>query len=199
MKRTNSWLRFFVQNRRLLLFLILPLVGCIVGMLLYHSLPEEWAALLPVRAVEGSVSGVFSGWLNTCVQPICLLVLLFIAGLSVCGAPLVVCVPVFWGIGLGLCQAHYLSDGVKGWLTIAVALLPAAVLELVALLMACSEALRMTLLVAVQLLPRSAHCGGLWPDFRLYSMRFLLLLAILLGASALDVLLRLVCGGLLSG
>lgn len=198
MKRTNSWFRFFVQNRRLLLLLILPLIGCVCGMVLYGSLPEEWAALLPLRPVEGTLAGVLSDWLSTRFQPICLLVLLWIAGLSACGAPLIVCVPVFWGLGLGLYQACCLQDGPGGWLRMALMLLPAAVLELVALLMACSEALRMTLLVAVQLLPRSARCGGLWPDFRLYSLRFLLLLALLLGAGALDVLLRLVCGGMLS-
>lgn len=195
MKRTNSVVAFIVKNRRLLLFLLLPLLGCICGLLLYNTLqtvlPKEWLALLPMTPVTGGIHGIFTQWFFACFQPICLLLLLFLAGVSAFGAPLVFLIPVFWGIGLGCSEAYYVQNGVSGWLLVIGLLLPPAVVELVALLMACSESFRMTVLVAVQLLPRSAHCGGLWQDFRLYCMRFLLLLVWILGAGALDVLLRL--------
>lgn len=201
MKRTNSIGNFLKQHRRLLLLLLLPLIGCIGGMLLYSplslSLPTEWLALLPLTPVKGDFSSILSQWVSSCFQPLCLLALLFFSGVSACGAPFVVLVPIFWGIGLGFSEAYYVQSGMSGWLVLAVILLPSAIMELVALLMACSEALRLTLLMAVQLLPRSARCGGLWQDFRLYCMRFLLLLAFILGASALDVILRLLLGGLL--
>lgn len=201
MKRTNSIVDFLKQNRRLLLFLLLPLIGCIGGMLLYSplstSLPAEWWALLPLPPVKGDMASVLWQWLSSCFQPLCLLALLYFLGVSACGAPLILLVPIFWGIGLGFSEAYYVQNGMNGWLVLAVVLLPPAVMELVALLMACSESLRLTLLMAVQLLPRSAHCGGLWRDFRLYSMRFLMLLGLILGAGALDVILRLLLGGLL--
>lgn len=201
MKRTNSIGRFFLQNRRLLLFLLLPLIGCIGGMLLYAplqvSLPAEWWALLPLKPITGGLQGVFTQWFSSCFQPVCLLVLLFLAGISACGAPTVFLIPIFWGIGIGFSEAHYAQNGMSGWFVLAAVLLPSAVMELVALLMACSESLRMTLLTAVQLSPRSARCGGLWQDFRLYCVRFLLLLILILGAGALDVILRLLLGGLL--
>ena len=201
MNRTNSIGRFFLQNRRLLLFLLLPLIGCISGIVLYMplkaSLPTEWWALLPLKPIAEGFQGVFSQWFSSCFQPFCLLVVLFFSGLSACGAPAVFLVPIFWGIGLGFSEAYYAQDGMAGWLVLAAVLLPSAVMELVVLLMACSESLRMTLLIAVQLLPRSARCGGLWQDFRLYCVRFLLLLVLILGAGALDVILRLLLGGLL--
>ncbi len=201
MKRTNSIGTFLKQNRRLLLLLLLPLIGCISGMVLYSplssSLPEEWWALLPLTPVKADVANVFTQWFSSCFQPLCLWVLLFLSGVSACGAPIVLLVPVFWGIGLGFSEAYYVQNGMSGWLVIAVLLLPSAIMELVALLMACSEALRLTLLMAVQLLPRSARCGGLWQDFRLYCVRFLVLSAFILGAGALDVILRLLLGGLL--
>ena len=106
-------------------------------------------------------------------------------------------VPLFWGMGLGLSEIYYAQNGVGGWLILAIIVLPSAVMELVALLMACSESLRMTLLMAVQIFPRSARCGGLWQDFRLYCVRFLLLLILIVGAGALDVILRLLLGGYL--
>ncbi len=201
MKRTNFIGSFLKQNRRLLLLLLLPLVGCIAGMALYSplsvSLPSEWWALLPLTPVKGDFAVLLSQWFSSCFQPLCLLALLFFSGVSACGAPLVFLVPIFWGIGLGFSEAYYAQSGMSGWLVLAVVLLPSAIMELVALLMACSEALRLTLLMAVQLLPRSARCGGLWQDFRLYCMRFLVLLAFVLGAGALDVILRLLFGGLL--
>ncbi len=192
MKRTNPIWQFVVQNRRMLLFLLLPLIGCIGGILLYPTIQPEWAALLPIKPITGGVAGAFAGWWTACFQPLCLMAVLFVCGLSALGAPIVVAVPVFWGIGLGLCEAHYAALGASGWLVLAFVLLPSAVMELVALLMAASEALRMSLLVAVQLLPRSPRCGGLFEDFRLYGVRFLLLLALVLGAGALDVIVRLV-------
>lgn len=201
MKRTNSIGKFFLQNRRLLLFLLLPLIGCLCGVVLYTplqaSLPAEWLGLLPLRPISGGFQNVLSQWFSACFQPFCLLLLLFFAGVSACGAPAVFLVPIFWGIGLGFSEAYYAQSGMSGWLVLAAILLPAAVMELVALLMACSESLRMTLLMAVQLLPRTARCGGLWQDFRLYCARFLLLLLLILVSGALDVILRLLFGGVL--
>jgi hypothetical protein len=66
-------------------------------------------------------------------------------------------------------------------------------MEAVVLLMASSECLRMSLHFAATLLPRSAHCGGLWQEFRLYGLRFVVLLLLMLAAGALDVGMRLVC------
>lgn len=198
MKRTNPLLRFISHNKRLLILLLLPLIGCIGGVALYDTLQEPWAALLPVKAVGAGISAIFSQWLIACFQPACLLLVLFLSGLSACGTPLIAAVPMFWGLSLGLCEAHVLQTGARGWAILAIAVLPSAVAELVALLMACSESLRMSWLVAVQVLPRSARCGGLWSDFRLYAVRFLCLFLIVLGAGALDVLLRLAAGGLLS-
>ena len=201
MKRTNSIGRFFVQHRRLLVFLLLPLSGCVAGLVLYTTLstvlPTEWMALLPLKPITGGFAGACGQWFASCFQPLCLLILVFIAGWSACGMPLLIVIPVFWGIGLGMSEAYYAANGVSGWLVLAAVLLPHAIMELVAILMGCSEAMRMTVLVTVQLFPRSARCGGLWQDFRLYVIRFLLLAALLLGAGVLDVMLRLLLGGLL--
>ena len=198
MKRTNSFARFFVNNRRLLLFLLLPIVGSACGMMFYAplqaTLSEKWWGLLSPTMISGGAQGVFLEWFSVCFEPFCLLLLLFLCGLSACGAPIVFLVPLFWGIGMGLKAGLCAQNGFGGWLVLAVIVLPSAVMELVALLMACSESLRMTLQMAVQVLPHSARCGGLWQQFRLYCVRFLLLLLLVLGAGALDVLLRLLLG-----
>ena len=194
MKRTNLWLRFFADNRRLLLLLLLLFVGYVGGLIVYRSLDgillERANVLLPIREVQGGLRGGFSQLISSCFQSFCLLAILFIAGLSACGAPISLVIPLFWGAGLGMTQAYYYTLGGSGVLLAAVLVLPHSLPEAAALLMGCAESLRMSMQVACQLLPRNAHCGGLWQDFRLYSGRFLLLLPLLLLAGAMDVGLR---------
>ncbi|MBR2338677.1 MAG: stage II sporulation protein M [Clostridia bacterium] len=194
MKRTNLRIRFFTDNRRLLLLLVFLFVGCIGGVVLYHSLKGELLeranTLLPLRGITGGIRGGFSQLCSSCFQTLCLLAVLFIAGLSACGAPIAFTIPLFWGAGLGMTQAYYYASGGAGVLLTALLVLPHSLPEAAALLMGCAESLRMSMQITGQLLPRGAHCGGLWQDFRLYSVRFLLLLPLLLAAGALDVGLR---------
>lgn len=195
-KGTTRIARFISDNRRLLLFLLLPLIGCVCGLLLYGTVRNaDWAGLLTIGRVPANVSGVFSQFWSSCFQPILLLALLFVSGLSACGIPAALVVPVFWGIGLGLTEAYYCATGFGGVAVVAAVLLPHSVMEAVALLMGASECFRMSVRFAASLLPRSAHCGGLWQEFRLYAVRFLLLILLLLGAGALDVGMRLICAG----
>ena len=195
-KGTTRIARFISDNRRLLLFLLLPLIGCVCGLLLYGTVCNaDWARLLTIGRVPANVSGVFSQFWSSCFQPILLLALLFVSGLSACGIPAALVVPVFWGIGLGLTEAYYFAAGFGGAAVVAAVLLPHSVMEAVALLMGASECFRMSARFAVCLSPHSAHCGGLWQEFRLYAVRFLLLTLLLLGAGALDVGMRLICAG----
>ena len=198
MKRTGTtrMVRFVKENQRLLLFLLLPIGGCLCGLLLYGAVSAaEWITLVEIRPVPVGIGQVFSQLFESCFQPILLLAILFVSGLSACGIPAALAVPVFWGMGVGLTQACYYAEGWGGVAVVAAVLLPHSVMEAVVLLMAASECFRMSVRFAVQLLPRSAHCGGLWQDFRLYAVRFLLLLLLLFVAGALDVGMRLLCVG----
>lgn len=194
MKRTNSFRRFFIGNRRLLLFLALLLGGCLVGVLLHNSfrqtLPESLTALLRVQTVSDGLRGGVACMASSCFQTFCLLAILFLSGLSACGAPITFAVPLFWGVGLGMTEAYYYACGGAGVLLVAVLVLPHSLLKAAALLMGCAESLRMSLLLSGQLLPKSAHCGGLWQDFRLYALRFAVLLIPLAVSGVLDVLMR---------
>ncbi len=197
-KRTNRVGRFLADNRRILCFLLLPIVGCICGMLLYSTVRSaSWLTLFTVERITPKFPAAFSALFESCFQPIVLLTALFLAGLSACGAPFAVIIPLFWGLGLGMTQAGYYATGWGGVLTVSAVILPHAVMELVAILMAASESLRMSLRFTAVVLPRTAHCGGLWQEFRLYCIRFAVLLFLLFGAGALDVILRLIFSSLL--
>lgn len=198
MKRrsTDKVRRFLADNYRTLLFLVLPLAGCLLGVLLYGAVRgSSWATLLPIGSVPRTFGAICSAFWSSCFQPLLLLALLFVAGLSACGSPVALATPVFWGVGLGLTQAYYYAGGWAGVGVTAAVLLPHSVMEAVALLMGAAECFRMSICFATILLPHSAHCGGLWQPFRLYVMRFLLLTLLLFGAAALDVGMRLLCAG----
>lgn len=192
-RRTNRMKRFFIDNSRLLAFLVLLLGGCVCGMVFYTALRDTaWVAALTADPVVLTFRGVMLAWLESCFPSVVLLMVLFLCGLSACGSPAALIVPSFWGLGLGLIQAQYYADGWRGVALSAATVLPHAVMEAVALLMGASECLQMSLRFAGQLLPRGAHLGGLWQSFRVYLLRFAVLAALLMGAAAVDVVLRIV-------
>ena len=193
-KRTTRIKHFLRDNYRLLLFLLLPVSGIVCGMCLYPALRESgWSTLVAVEPIKGGFAAVLSQWSRCLFQPLLLLVVLFLAGLSVCGLPLSLLVPLFWGLGLGVVQAAEFGQGFMGLAVSAAVFLPHSVMETVALLMAAAECFRMSWRFITVLSPRLARCGGLWPEFRLYSVRYLLLCLLLFAAAALDVIMRLLC------
>ena len=184
---------FFMENRRLLVFLALFLTGVVGGSLVFLAghdmLTGDLALILQVRPVDKGLLGGIAALGSSCFSTFLLLALLFLCGLSACGAPVTALVPVFFGLGIGLTEAYYYGIGGAGILFTALFVIPHNLLAAAALLMGCSESLRMTLLLSGQLLP-SVHCGGLWQDFKLYCMRFAMFLGIMLAAGVVDVLMR---------
>lgn len=187
---------FLEQNRRLLIFLSLLLAGVLGGVLLFtashDALAHELSLMLDIPAIEG-FSGGMSVLFSSCFSTIVLLLVLFLAGLTVYGAPVTAVVPLFFGLGVGMTEAYYYGAGRPGILFVAVLVVPRTLIAAAALLMGCSESLRMSLLLSGQLLPSSAHCGGLWKDFRLYGVRFLVFFGLAFVAGVVEVCLRTAC------
>lgn len=194
---TAAFGAFMSENRRLLAFLALFFVGVLGGVLVFTashgSLSEKLSPMLNTPAVDGGFQNGISALFSSCFSTVVLLLALFLAGMSACGAPVAALVPVFYGLGLGLTEAYYYGAGGAGVLFTALLVVPHSLVAAAALLMGCSESLRLTLLLSGQLLPTSAHCGGLWQDFRLYCVRFLLFFGLAFGAGVLDICLRLAC------
>ena len=194
MKRIHSRMHFTADNRQRLLLLLLLLAGVGGGVAVYASfgeeLPERMRALLSLQPIPATFRDAVWQLLSDCFQMLVLLLVLFVSGLSACGIPVVVLVPLFWGVGLGLSLAYYYTDGLNGVLLCAVLLLPPTVPKAAVLLMACKQSLHMSAQMLGRLFPRGARCGGLWQTFRTYCGRFFLLLPIVLLAGVLDVGLR---------
>lgn len=189
--------RFIRSHQRLMLFLSLLIGGVVIGCLFFKAYGQGETAylsrVLTLSPLSPDVKAVLSALYHSCFFPTLLLIVLFLSGLSACGLPVVLVVPFFFGLGIGMSEAYYYSTGWRGVLTVLLLLLPPLLLKSVALLMASSESMRMTLLFSRQLLAGPPSDDGIHPHFRLYVLRFLIFLLIIFAAGVADVLLRLLC------
>ncbi len=203
-RRRREMIAFLRDNRRLFPFMGVFLVGVAVGVAVYTAAPQEtaagWGEMLRVSPVEGGLrQGLFALW-GSCFSTVALLGALYLLGLWACGVPFVLAVPLFYGLGLGLTEAYYYAMGRQGVAAVAAVILPIGLLNAAVLVMAGAQAMRMSTRLSRQLLPVSVGgdpSGGLWTDFRLYSLRFLLCLVGAMAVGLLDVLLRTLCSGIL--
>ncbi len=189
--------RFIRSHSRLVLFLTLLLSGVMIGCLFYGLYGRTETAylsrVLTASPLDTTVGAILSALYNSCFLPVLLLMVLFFCGLSACGLPVVMLVPFFFGLGIGMSEAYYYNTGWRGVLTVLLLMLPPLFLKSLSLLMASAEAMRMTLLFSRQLLPQSSSHEGMNRHFRLFVLRFLIFLLMTFAAGVVDVLLRLLC------
>lgn len=194
MKRTTTRRRrelkhFVADNRRLFPFAGLFAAGVAAGVAVYAAvgdhIPDRLVTLSPVPA------GVW-GWLTAlgggCFATLCMLTALFLFGLWGCGAPFILTVPLFHGLGLGMTEAHYYSRGWGGVATVAAAVMPVGLLGAVVLAAAGAQSLRMSVGLTRHLLGGDGAADT--KAFRLYCLRFLIFLAAAVAVGILDVLIR---------
>lgn len=209
MKRTTTRRRremaaFYRENRRLFPFVGLFLLGVLLGVVVYITAGRQttaaWGDLLRVSGIQGGLrEGAQALW-GSCFSTVLLLLLLYVLGLWACGAPFVLFVPLFHGLGLGLTLAYYYAMGWAGVGAVVTVIAPSGLLTAALLITAGAESLRLSTELSQQLLPAKNAVGakeGLWPAFRLYSLRFLLFLVAAMAVGLVDVLLRTVLHALL--
>ncbi len=193
MARTSRFVKqlhaFLGTNSRLFLFLSLTLAGVALGCIWYPHFPDRYIPLLSLFTTEsGEISGFLGGvsaFLRHSLPTLTSVGILMLSGMSLCGLPAAIAVPIIYGTATGLCEAFVLKTG--GVLALAVSL-PASLIFVWTLLIACAESLRLTLRLVSQVMPGSPK-SGLWRDFRLFFWRFLLCFSLALAASAMDIAL----------
>ena len=191
-RRRREMQRFLTDNRRLFPFVGLFLGGVVIGVAIYLSaLPNMTVAdrLLALTPIGDGPRGWLAALWSSCFSTLLLLAALYLLGLWACGAPFVLLVPVFYGLGLGMTEAYYYAQGAGGVATAALQVMPAGLLTAAVLAMAGAESLRLSMRLSRQLLPGEED-EGLWPMFRLYSLRYLLFVLAAALVSGVDVLLR---------
>lgn len=191
-RRRREMIGFLHDNRRLFPFAGLFLLGVGIGVTAYvtaaDGVRENLGALLPVAGVSGGFNACLSAFGSACFSTAVWLAALFLLGLWACGAPFILAVPLLHGVGLGLTEAYYYAAGSKGLLPVIAVVMPTGLLTGAVLITAATESLRLSARLSRQLLPESG--GGLWAQFRLYCLRFLLFLLAAAGAGIVSVFLR---------
>ena len=190
MRRTSRFFKqlrhFIVTNSRLFLFLALLLSGVAIGCRIEPRVPKSGIALLQSLSYSkttfsgiGDAISVF--WRGSLVS-LAAIGLLMLCGMSLCGIPVVLCIPLLFGVWTGLFESFLLSQSGTKALLLA---LPGTLLTVWAVLIACAEAFRLTLRLVAQVMPGSPKTG-VWRDFRLFFLRFLLCFLLALLASAIQ-------------
>jgi len=199
-KTMKSWAEFIADNRLLLLFTIVFMVGALIGVMVFALsntlISGELATILEVRVIIDGFRGGITALFSSCFSTLFLLSFLFVLGFSACGAPFAAVVPLFFGIGLGLTEEYYASTGFEGMVAAAILIIPHYIIAATALLFGSMESIRMSVLLSRQLLPNGG-IGGLWQDFKLYCVRFLVYFCIAFSSGVADVCLRLLLGKVL--
>lgn len=199
-KTAASWAEFLASNRLMVLFTLIFLAGVLFGIVLYgisgYAVESELGTIFRLHAVIGGLRGAVSVLFSSSFSAMLLLAVLFICGLSACGALLAAVVPLFFGMGLGMTEAFFCAGGLKGFVISSILIAPHCIIAAVALIFASMESIRMSLLFSRQLLPNSG-IGGLWQDFKLYCVRFLLFVCLAFASGILDVCMRLLFAALL--
>lgn len=189
----QKMLVFFRSHQPLIWFTLLFLAGCVCGVRIYGRFGDAplFSRMLSVLPVKFSVGGVFSAWGASCFSGWLLLLVIYTAGLSPFGAIVGGVVPLFYGMGVGLCEAGQYHDGFSGVGAVVLLVLPHVLLCVTALLIGSCEATKMASLIGKQLFSGAGNGGPIARAFRLYCIRFLILALLVLASGAVDVLFRL--------
>lgn len=194
-----TWAEFLAANRILMVFSLLFLSGVLIGVMVFalsrNLMTGELSLIFNVHPINQSFQGGITALFSSSFSTILLLALLFLFGLSACGAPFAVVIPFFFGMGLGLTEAYYYLSGMKGLAAVGLLVAPHYLIASIALVLGSIESVRMSLLFSRQLLP-GGIMGGLWSDFKLYCARFLIYLALAFASGVVDVIMRLLFGRL---
>ncbi len=189
----GKWFRVFHKQRRLFVPLFLLLLGFVCGCIVFCNYGQAESSflgrVLALNPPQEGVRGMLSALYNSCFLPILLLGVLLFCGLSACGVPFILLVPLFFGLGLGMTESYYYSTGWHGVLLTVIVLLPSALIKVTALLLGVAESMRMSLCIGGTLLQKYST-GGLYRDLRLFLIRFGLFLLLILAGGIVDTLLR---------
>ncbi len=183
----------YLKKNSVMVFLtVLILCGVTVGCAFYSILSNENKFLIssimaytttPTDFISGC-SAVFS----SAFEVYMLIIGLFLLGLTPYGIPLIFLMPLSFGFAMGATECFYYETA--GLKAVAITFLPCMIISSIAIMIACAQAFRMSRLFSCQLLPYSAHCGGMWQDFKMYIFRYLFCLFLAFAAAIVNVLLQ---------
>lgn len=183
---------FIAKNNVLVILVALFIAGIAAGTFSYHKvhiLAEYSNTYIERFILQRFESSFFSVVLNSFMESMLMLLILFTFGTSMMGVILAPFSLFARGVLYGSVTALLYSDySVKGIAFNAVLVLPPAILLISALLLASSESVRFSLIIAKMSLPGSSPFN-LSVDFRSYCGRYLFITLLVLASALTDAVL----------
>lgn len=187
------------QNRRLIFLTAIFICGLLLGAIAIKNkdaaLTEELKSLIEnfclVRSRQSLVVNFFSIFGTECI----FLIPAMLFGVCAVGEPFLWLLPLIKGMGIGMISAYLYSDySLKGMLYFAAVLLLPSVFSVAALLLGCKESILMTHDINHVLFGKHEKSGDAG-FFKLYILRYIVLLGSVLLSSGLGAFLSQALGG----
>ena len=188
-RRTQT---FITQNVALIFLIGLVIVGAFLGNRIFNSFTVGQRSVLtdwlyaPVtpRDFSSAVKAVVTSGFTHAV----FLILLFLFGMTAFGCPLILFALFVYGFRIGVIEGFsFISNG---WIWTVVHVHIPILIASCAILPAVKYSLRMSCIFSRQLLPYSAHCGGMWMEFKCYMLRYSICFCAIAASAITDVLLH---------
>ncbi len=178
--------------------MLLMVAGVLVGALAFSFIKTSTLSdlnliendYLSMRQKGGYISILYSSLLNSST----LIVVLFLLGFCAIAQPVSILVPVYKGLGFGATIAQiYSENGINGFFTAFILILPCALVSSYALFIGVRESLRMSNRFFSQaFLNRRSESDSINDYVKLYAIKFLVLEAVTAVSAAVDCLSSLV-------
>ena len=178
--------------------MLLMVIGVLIGTLAFSFIKTSTLSdlnliendYLSMRENGEYVKILYSSLLNSSM----LIVVLFLLGFCAVAQPVSVLVPVYKGMGFGVTIAQiYSENGVNGFFSAIILILPCALISSYALFIAVRESLRMSNRFFSQaFLDRRCESDSINDYVKLYAVKFLVLEAVTAVSAAVDCLSSLV-------
>lgn len=178
--------------------MFLMVIGVLIGTLAFSFLKTSTLSdlnlvnnnYLSMRENGGYVEILYSSLLNSSL----LIIVLFLMGFCAIAQPAAVLVPIYKGLGFGVTIAQiYSKNGLNGFLTALILILPCALVSSYALFIAVRESMKMSNRFFSQaFLDKRSESTSINEYVRLYAVKFLVLEAITAVSAAVDCLSSLV-------
>lgn len=189
----NNW-------RYIILFIIFS-VGLALGA--YIARKGSLGTIFKVDSLFENYAGarinqtVLESLLNAFLPSTIMLIVVYLCGLSAPGGILIFLMPGFRGLGLGLMAGYmYGAYALKGMIYCVATVFPQTAINIIILIVGCVEGLRMSVSVA-SVFRRSSGQPRLRESMKLYTTRFITLIALTGLASLLETLLITLFAGML--
>lgn len=178
------------SNGLLIVLTTLFISGVVIGALCVRTAESDilnkMLQMFQNYAQIRSQQTLFQNFSNSFIAGIFGIILLYLLGLTVWGTPLVLCLPVFEGMGIGMaCGTLYVDYGWAGFGYSALIILPGTLISTIALLLSARESIRYSADIFLE------HCLLRTPQhqpFKNYSIKFIILALFIAAAATVDML-----------